>query len=407
MTVQSELNKNNYTGTGSQTVFPYTYVIYDETHMKVYLDDVLQASGYTVDGVNNPSGGNVTFAAAPADQVRVTLLREVPQNQEADYTPFDRFPAEQHEVALDLAAMGRQQLKEAEGRAITMPPSDPGGIVLPARQGNQLKFLGLDDTSPIPNWFYSSGTSDPGAEATFQPVKATGTQALITLGDRERRRVFPEDFVISSDTPGDYTLAFGRWFSLSESTATGVPLYLSGETVYRVTDELNFRDATRPVVIEGPGRMSALIHGDFADAAKAVIDISFTDNANRIEGHKLQGFSVCGNGVVGDPVAIKALRNSSTLLYNLFVPGDGTTILGAARALFNSALIATQVNNSDFNNLKFYAGYQPKAFPDITNTVRFTIAQGANTLVATEDTFEAAMIGQIVILEDGYGLEKN
>lgn len=160
MTVSSELNKNNYTGTGSQTVFPYKFVIYSETHMKVYLNDILQSSGYTVDGVNNPSGGNVTFSVAPVQDVRVTLLREVPQNQEADYTAFDRFPAEQHEVALDLAAMGRQQLNEQNTRQVQLPVSDPGGNTLPTRLNQQNKFLALDGATPYPNWIFRTGTED-------------------------------------------------------------------------------------------------------------------------------------------------------------------------------------------------------------------------------------------------------
>ena len=72
--------------------------------MKVYKDDVLQATGYSVavnrDQAASP-GGSVTFVAAPATSVVVLVERSTPMTQEVNYTVYDKFPAETHERALD------------------------------------------------------------------------------------------------------------------------------------------------------------------------------------------------------------------------------------------------------------------------------------------------------------------
>ena len=134
MTIQNESIRINYTGDGVQTVFVMTNIlVYETAHVRVYLDDVLTPTGWTYVGEGDPNGGTVTFDTAPAAGVKVTLLREVPQNQLADYVAYDKFPAETHERQLDLAAMGRQQLQDLDTRAITFPPSYEGASQIPAR----------------------------------------------------------------------------------------------------------------------------------------------------------------------------------------------------------------------------------------------------------------------------------
>jgi hypothetical protein len=91
-----------------------------------YLDGVAQTTGYTVNGVGNSTGGDVTFDVAPADQVAVSLIREVPLTQQIEYEPYDLFPAQAHESGLDLAAMRDQQLREEQNRSLFIPIEETG-----------------------------------------------------------------------------------------------------------------------------------------------------------------------------------------------------------------------------------------------------------------------------------------
>ena len=63
MTVSSTTTKVSYTGNGSTTVFAYTFKIFAEAEIKVYVDNVLKTltTHYTLSGVGTASGGNVTF----------------------------------------------------------------------------------------------------------------------------------------------------------------------------------------------------------------------------------------------------------------------------------------------------------------------------------------------------------
>lgn len=121
MTVQTNTNSIAYVGNGSTVHFDYDFLILDSAHLKVYFNSVLQTSGYVVSGVGSQSGGTVAFAAAPANGVGINLVRDVPFYQLTDYQPYDAFPADTHERALDLLTMMAQQLKDELGRTLQYP----------------------------------------------------------------------------------------------------------------------------------------------------------------------------------------------------------------------------------------------------------------------------------------------
>lgn len=128
MTIETQFNTINHAGDGTTTVFAYDFRVDNSTDMKVYFDGAEQTIGWTIDGLGDPSGGNVTFTTAPADNVLITLLRQVPYTQQVDYRPFDPFPAETHELALDRLTMQTQQLLEEISRVIQAPPGAPPDV---------------------------------------------------------------------------------------------------------------------------------------------------------------------------------------------------------------------------------------------------------------------------------------
>lgn len=149
MTVSSTQVVVTYTGDGNTITFVYPFRILDAADLKVYLDGVLQSPGlYTVSGVGSVNGGTVTFNTAPPDVgVKVTLLRLMEETQLVDYQPFDAFPAETHEMALDKLTMLIQQQNELLiARAVRVSSSELIGeasLVLPgisARANTALTF---------------------------------------------------------------------------------------------------------------------------------------------------------------------------------------------------------------------------------------------------------------------------
>jgi hypothetical protein len=125
MTVSSSTNRVSYAGNGSTTVFPYTYKVFDEDDLTVILRSAdgtetvkTITSDYTVSGVGNAGGGNVTMLTAPATGETLVILREQDLVQELDIVPNDPFPADSLEGALDRLTFMVQQHEEALGRTI-------------------------------------------------------------------------------------------------------------------------------------------------------------------------------------------------------------------------------------------------------------------------------------------------
>ena len=126
MTVSSTNTKNSYSGNGSTTVFAYTFKIFDDDDITVILrtdatgGETVQTktTDYTVSGVGNAGGGNITFGTAPASGITVVLIRETAQTQTTDYTPNDPFPAASHEDALDKLTLIVQDQQEELDRSI-------------------------------------------------------------------------------------------------------------------------------------------------------------------------------------------------------------------------------------------------------------------------------------------------
>ena len=144
MTVSTTDNKQQFVGDGVTLIFEVTYKVFREEDIAVYFESELQESGFTV--VLNPDqesapGAAITFDDPPDDEVSITIVRVVPLTQETDYQPFDAFPAETHERALDNLTMQTQQLQEEVDRAykapidsepgedFSFPPYDPGKLI--------------------------------------------------------------------------------------------------------------------------------------------------------------------------------------------------------------------------------------------------------------------------------------
>ena len=129
MTISSTTVKNSYSGNGSTTAFAYTFKIFANTDLQVIIRSSTGTetvktltTHYTVSGVGDASGGNVTFTTGntPASGETVVIRRAVPQTQAIDYIANDPFPAESHEEGLDRATMTLQQVQEELDRAIKL-----------------------------------------------------------------------------------------------------------------------------------------------------------------------------------------------------------------------------------------------------------------------------------------------
>jgi hypothetical protein len=105
MTVSSATNRVSYNGNGSTTVFAYTFKIFDEDDLTVI---IRAANGtettktitthYTVSGVGNSGGGNVTMLTAPASGETLVIIR--------DAGPHDQGVQDEHDHGVGVHDLG-------------------------------------------------------------------------------------------------------------------------------------------------------------------------------------------------------------------------------------------------------------------------------------------------------------
>ncbi|MDH5766789.1 MAG: hypothetical protein OEZ38_12310, partial [Gammaproteobacteria bacterium] len=92
MAINTTIPLNEYTGNDSTTIFSFTFKVVLDTDLKVYFDGVEQNSGFTITGIGEDTGGNVTFNVAPVTGVTVRLERVSVIERQNDYTEGAALP---------------------------------------------------------------------------------------------------------------------------------------------------------------------------------------------------------------------------------------------------------------------------------------------------------------------------
>lgn len=256
MTVPSATNRVNYTGNGVTTAFAFPYIFYDEDHIKVYFDGVLQSSGYVVTGAGSESGGTVTFTPAPTADVSILIRRVVGYTQDTDFENFDGNPSDVTEKQFDLLAMQTQQLADESARSLKLREDDPTtSIELPLVADRANMFLAFDS---LGNPTASAGATSTGTTfgATGEDLAATATPALArsvlelgTMATQAASSVAITGGAISGIT--DLALADG---GTGASTAAGAynnisASFNSDRVLYGLTLSNNVSDATNDIDI--------------------------------------------------------------------------------------------------------------------------------------------------------------
>lgn len=157
MTVETQLNLVYFVGDDIATVFPFTFPVYDEDHIRVYLEDettyvqtLIADNLYSVTGIGNENGGNViTNDPAPIGS-KLLIARVLPLQQDLDVDNQGGFYPNNFEAQLDLTEMQIQQLNEEQNRSVRGQigetwPELPGP---PPRRGMLLGFV--DDETAYP-----------------------------------------------------------------------------------------------------------------------------------------------------------------------------------------------------------------------------------------------------------------
>lgn len=172
-----------YTAMVSQTDFDYPFPIFADDDMAVYVDDVLQASGYAVTGAGSSDGGAVIFDAAPGDQAIVTLVRRMTIERTTDFQESGEFRAKVINDELDKEVAMLQQVADDLDRCVKLAETDTAvDLSLPDKAARAGQFFAWDaDGKPIAS---AGGAGEVPVSAFMETVldDADASAARTTLG---------------------------------------------------------------------------------------------------------------------------------------------------------------------------------------------------------------------------------
>lgn len=123
MTVSTTSNRINQAGDGVSTVFAFPYKFIQAADIKVYVNNALLSSGYTV-GTPTDTGANITFTAAPANGATIVIISDPARTQGTSLPATGPFPAKTVETALDKLTLLVQRLADLVGRTFTLSDGD-------------------------------------------------------------------------------------------------------------------------------------------------------------------------------------------------------------------------------------------------------------------------------------------
>lgn len=130
MAVPEQTPINTYTANGVTTVFPYSFMILNDSDIRVAVDGVAIALGvdYTVSGVGLPTGGDVTILVAPANGLEVSVYRQSAVERVTDYQDNGDLLADTVNRDYDRLWMVLQEL--LAGLFGTIPPPGSAAALL-------------------------------------------------------------------------------------------------------------------------------------------------------------------------------------------------------------------------------------------------------------------------------------
>lgn len=169
MTISSTATRASYTGNAVTTAFSAPFAYLSTGEVKVYLDGVLQSTGYTVSAAPAASG-TVTFSSAPGTGVKVVVTRATAKTQNIDYVANDAFAADVTEGGFDRAMLAAQDVDAKANRALRVADHAPAVTALDlSNRAGQMLVVNSDGTG------FDFGTA-------LTSTQATNPKTIVVLG---------------------------------------------------------------------------------------------------------------------------------------------------------------------------------------------------------------------------------
>ena len=254
MTVPSQTPRNLSTAAPGATEFPYDFKILEASHLLVQVDGVTKALNvdYTVDGVGNNAGGNVTFLAPLTGGESVLRKRNMPFSRSIDYQQLGDFGSATMNSDQDAPIMMLQQLSESIQRSLRLSDESVAVPVLDAPVPGYV--FRWDSTGTRVEYFdWTGGWGSPtGSTAIGWTQVGTGAALRSVGGKLSDLDVSPQDFGAVSDGISDDSPALFK--AIDEAKKRRAAVFIPPGKPIRVTAGYVQSVLNADVMIYGSGR---------------------------------------------------------------------------------------------------------------------------------------------------------
>jgi hypothetical protein len=206
MTVSAATPSITYAANGVATVYAYPFKTFLSSHIVATLDGAT-VTNYTVSGLGDDVGGNLTFSPAPLGEL--VIRRVLPLSRSTDYQAGGAFREDQVDQDQDIQTQQIQQIAEESRRSLKLSPGNAAPANLDPTPNT---FPAFDASGALVNAVLQTGTSlvdlassigsalvgfiQAGVGAVFRPVQ-----------DKLRETVSVKDFGAAGDGVTDDSAA--------------------------------------------------------------------------------------------------------------------------------------------------------------------------------------------------------
>ena len=196
MTVTANTTRNDYTAGSAQSVYNYTFQLNDAADVDVYLDGVKQTlnTHYTVQNVDNASGGTITFTLVdannnpihPTQGAVISIVMAMDLDRDTNYQPSGAFLASDVNNDFDRLWHSTNQQQTAINRSLRLQDTDvtTSSMELPLKDARKGKLLAFNASTGDPE-ATSNNQSNWDAAYNDKINSASFSGSTLTLGQQD------------------------------------------------------------------------------------------------------------------------------------------------------------------------------------------------------------------------------
>ena len=140
-----------YVANGTLSTYEFPFVIFSNTDIKVYLNDIPQdTTTYSVTGIKNTNGGSIAFVTPPTNGTIITIIRDLSIERTTDFQEGGTLRADTLNNEFDYQTACLQQVADSINRSMILPPyatDTDVDLTLPTPSAGRAIVWNLDGTN--------------------------------------------------------------------------------------------------------------------------------------------------------------------------------------------------------------------------------------------------------------------